>query len=90
MGRVHGVENVTSTSRSGQSQVEVAFRRDVDIDFGRVELNEELGAVLQVREADLPDVRTLLEQLGQKPMKIEIVSVPTAAAKICGGLTASP
>lgn len=50
VGRVHGVEKVVSTSRSGQSQVEVSFRRDVDIDFARVELNEQLGAVRR----DLP------------------------------------
>jgi HAE1 family hydrophobic/amphiphilic exporter-1 len=42
---VHGVEKIESVSRAGSSQVEVAFRRGVDIDFARVELNEHLGAV---------------------------------------------
>jgi HAE1 family hydrophobic/amphiphilic exporter-1 len=42
---VHGVESVRSTSRASRSQVEVEFRRDVDIDFARLELNEQLGSV---------------------------------------------
>jgi len=48
--QVHGVEKVSSTSRPGQSQVEISFRRDIDIDFARVELNEQLGSVRR----DLP------------------------------------
>jgi len=43
--KVHGVEEVKSTSRAGRSQVEVSFRRDVNLDFARVELNEHLGSV---------------------------------------------
>ncbi len=43
--RVHGIEELKSTSRSGESQVEVSFRRDVDIEFARLELNEQLGSV---------------------------------------------
>jgi HAE1 family hydrophobic/amphiphilic exporter-1 len=43
--KVHGVENVESTSRAGRSQVEVSFRREVNLDFARVELNEHLGSV---------------------------------------------
>jgi HAE1 family hydrophobic/amphiphilic exporter-1 len=43
--KVHGVEEVKSTSRAGRSQVEVSFRRSVDIEFARVELNEQLGTV---------------------------------------------
>ena len=50
VGRVHGVENVVSTSRAGRSQVEVSFGRDINIDFAQVELNEQLGAVRR----DLP------------------------------------
>ena len=42
---LHGIESVRSTSRAGQSVVEVEFRRDVDIDFARLDLNEHLGAV---------------------------------------------
>jgi len=42
---VHGVESVRSTSRAASSQVEVEFRREVDIDFARLELNEHLGSV---------------------------------------------
>ena len=42
---VHGVESVRSTSRAARSQVEVEFRREVDIDFARLELNEHLGSV---------------------------------------------
>jgi len=43
--RVHGVEEIRSTSEGSRSQVEVSFRRDKNIDFARVELNEQLGAV---------------------------------------------
>lgn len=43
--KVHGVEEVKSTSSPGQSQVEVSFRRDISIDFARVDLNEHLGSV---------------------------------------------
>lgn len=43
--KVRGVENVKSTSFSSRSQVEVSFRRDVDLDFARVEMNEQLGSV---------------------------------------------
>ncbi|UCG50692.1 MAG: efflux RND transporter permease subunit [Candidatus Latescibacterota bacterium] len=43
--KVHGVETVKSRSWAGRSQVEVSFRRDVDIDFARVDLNEQLGEV---------------------------------------------
>lgn len=42
---VHGVESVKSTSRPGNSAVEVEFRRDIDLDFARLELNEQLGDV---------------------------------------------
>ena len=43
--KVHGVEDVKSTSSPGQSQVEVSFRREINIDFARVNLNEQLGSV---------------------------------------------
>ena len=43
--KVHGVEEVKSTSSPGRSRVEVSFRRDVSIDFARVDLNEQLGGV---------------------------------------------
>lgn len=48
--RVHGVEKVESNSRDGRSTVEISFRREVDIDFARLELNEQLGAIRR----DLP------------------------------------
>jgi len=48
--KVHGVEKVTSTSSPGRSSVEVEFRREIDIDFARVDLNEQLGSVRR----DLP------------------------------------
>jgi HAE1 family hydrophobic/amphiphilic exporter-1 len=47
---VHGIESVKSTSRAGESQVEVEFRRDVDLDFARLHLSEQLGAIRR----DLP------------------------------------
>ncbi len=42
---VYGIESVRSTSRAGRSTVQVEFRRDVDIDFARLNLNEQLGSV---------------------------------------------
>lgn len=47
---IHGVESITSRSRAGRSIVEISFRREIDIDFARLELNEQLGAVRR----DLP------------------------------------
>ncbi len=43
--RVHGIEKLSSTSRAGQSQVEISFRRNIDIEFARLEINEQLGSV---------------------------------------------
>jgi HAE1 family hydrophobic/amphiphilic exporter-1 len=43
--RVKGVENVKSTSSMGQSRVEVEFSRDRELDFARLDLNEQLGTV---------------------------------------------
>ena len=43
--KCHGVETIESRSSPGESRVEVAFRRDVDIEFARLELSEQLGAV---------------------------------------------
>ncbi len=43
--KVHGVENIRSTSRAARSQVEVSFRREIDIEFARIDLNEQLGSV---------------------------------------------
>jgi multidrug efflux pump subunit AcrB len=42
---VHGVENVESRSFAGYSSVTIEFRRDVDLDFARLDLNEQLGTV---------------------------------------------
>ncbi len=43
--QVHGVEKIESRSRPGRSQVEVSFRRDVNMDFAQLDLAEQLGAV---------------------------------------------
>jgi HAE1 family hydrophobic/amphiphilic exporter-1 len=43
--KVNGVDKITSRSSASRSQVEISFRRDVNIDFARVELNEQLGSV---------------------------------------------
>jgi len=43
--RVHGVEKVVARSSPGLSQVEVSFRRDVNVEYARLELAEQLGAV---------------------------------------------
>lgn len=42
---LEGVDNVESTSRAGVSTVQVEFTRDTEIDFARLELNEQLGSV---------------------------------------------
>ena len=47
---VHGIESVKSTSRAGQSQVEVEFRREIELDFARLHVSEQLGAIRR----DLP------------------------------------
>jgi HAE1 family hydrophobic/amphiphilic exporter-1 len=42
---LHGVEKIESNSRAGNSRVTISFRRDINIDFARLELNEQLGDV---------------------------------------------
>jgi len=42
---VHGVEKIESQSRDGSSTVTVSFRRDINLDFARLEVNEQLGDV---------------------------------------------
>jgi HAE1 family hydrophobic/amphiphilic exporter-1 len=41
----HGVEDIDSQSRHGQSTVTVKYKRGTDMDFARLELSEQLGAV---------------------------------------------
>ncbi len=48
--RVHGIEEVVARSYPGFSQVEISFRRDVNIEFARLELAEQIGAIRR----DLP------------------------------------
>lgn len=43
--KVHGVEEITSRSRPGNSTVTVSFRRDVDMEFAQLDLGEQLGSV---------------------------------------------
>ena len=43
--KVHGVEELTSRSSPGRSRVSVSFRRDTNIEFARLEISEQLGAV---------------------------------------------
>lgn len=45
MRSVYGVENVTSVSSAARSRVTAEFRRGVDLDFARLEMNEALGSV---------------------------------------------
>jgi multidrug efflux pump subunit AcrB len=51
----HGVEDLDSQSRHGQSSVTVKYKRGTDMEFARLELSERLGAVR----------RTLPAQAGQ-------------------------
>jgi hydrophobic/amphiphilic exporter-1 (mainly G- bacteria), HAE1 family len=48
--QVHGVESIRSSSRPGRSQVSVEFRRDVNLDFAQLDINEQLGPLRR----DLP------------------------------------
>jgi multidrug efflux pump subunit AcrB len=41
----HGVEDIDSQSRHGLSRVTVKYKRGTDMDFARLELSEQLGAV---------------------------------------------
>jgi len=43
--RLSGVEDVTSRSAPGYSRVQISFKRDVDIEFARLELAEQLGGI---------------------------------------------
>ncbi len=43
--RVHGVEKIVSRSSPGRSRVQISFRRDANLDFARLDLSEQLGAV---------------------------------------------
>jgi HAE1 family hydrophobic/amphiphilic exporter-1 len=43
--QVRGVEQVTSTSEEERGRVEVQFGREVDMDFARLELSEQLAAL---------------------------------------------
>ena len=47
---VHGVESVKSVSQASESSVSVEFRRDIELDFARLELSEQIGAIRR----DLP------------------------------------
>jgi len=53
-----GVEEIESTSRHGRSTVEISYQRDIDIEFARLELNEQLGNVRRnlPRQASQPVV----------------------------------
>jgi len=42
---VHGVEGIESRSWPAYSSVTVKFRREIDLDFARLDLNEQLGSV---------------------------------------------
>ncbi|RKZ15101.1 hypothetical protein DRQ50_07985, partial [bacterium] len=41
----HGIEDIDSESRHGRSTVTVKYKRGTDMDFARLELSEQLGAV---------------------------------------------
>lgn len=48
--QVRGVERIVSTSREGNTVIQVWFGRDTDMDFARLELSERLASI----ENDLP------------------------------------
>ena len=43
--RVHGIEKIVARSYPAYSHIEVSFRRDVDVEFARLELSEQVGGV---------------------------------------------
>ncbi len=43
--RVHGIEEVVARSYPGRSLIDVSFRRNVNVEYARLELAEQLGAV---------------------------------------------
>ncbi len=55
---VHGIESVKSTSRASHSLVEVEFRREIDLDFARLHVSEQLGAIRRdlPRDASAPEI----------------------------------
>ncbi len=55
----HGIQKIESTSRHGESSVEVSYQRDVDLEFARLELSEQLGAVRRTlpARAGQPQIR---------------------------------
>jgi HAE1 family hydrophobic/amphiphilic exporter-1 len=61
---VHGVESVKSISRAGESLVEVEFRREIDLDFARLHLGEQLGAIRRdlPLDASPPAIRPFVPQ----------------------------
>ncbi len=56
-----GIESIASTSRHGQSTVEISYQRDVDIKFARLELNEHLGNVRRGLPAQAAQPRVVPE-----------------------------
>ena len=49
--KVHGVEKIRATSFPGRSEIEVSFRRGIEIEFARLELAEHLGSVRRLLPA---------------------------------------
>ena len=43
--KVYGIEKIESRSSPGQSRVQISFCRDINIEFARLDLSEQLGAV---------------------------------------------
>jgi len=60
----HGVEDLDSVSRHGQSSVTVKFKRDTNMEFARLELSERLGAVRRTlpAQASSPFIRPFVPE----------------------------
>ncbi len=64
-----GAQEIESTSRGGVSTVKVEFSRDTDIDFARLNLNEQLGSVRRnlPLNASQPVIQTFVpEEFGEQ------------------------
>ena len=60
----HGVEDIDSRSRHGQSTVTVKYKRGTNMDFARLELSEQLGAVRRnlPAQAQQPNIRPFVPE----------------------------
>ncbi len=93
---VHGIEGLKSTSRASHSLVEVEFRRDVDLDFARLHVSEQLGAIRRdlPRDATAPEIRPFVPEEFQTEefftFSVESGLEPNELREVAGGWILPP